>query len=324
MTRSFARRRVLRTAAALGGAALLSPLAGPATAAEHAGRRWPETFPLPNGFRPEGITIGTGPYAYVGSIATGSVYRADLATGRGRVVSQGLGAAHPVIGLKIDRRERLLFLCGGVSREIRIADARRGTLLRTFGVGSEGTMVNDVVLTPGAAYFTDSFKPNLYRLPLGPRDEPGDAITTVPLGGDWVQGAALTANGISRTPDGRALLMANQAVGGGSLMRVDPRTGVARRVDLGGTPLPNADGLLLLGRLLHVVQNRLNTIAVVKVNESGTSGRVVARITDPDFKVPTTAAVWRDRIYLPNARFDVAQPTPDTTYDVVAVDRVGR
>ncbi|MEJ8633967.1 hypothetical protein [Streptomyces sp. MS2.AVA.5] len=146
----------------------------------------------------------------------------------------------------------------------------------------------------------------------------------MPLGGDWVQGTALTANGISRTPDGRALLMVNQAVGGGSLMRVDPRTGVARRVDVGGTPLPNADGLLLLGRLLHVVQNRLNTIAVLKLNESGTGGRVIARITDPDFKVPTTAAVWRDRIYLPNARFDVAQPTPDTTYDVVAVDRVGR
>nr|WSZ95210.1 hypothetical protein OH820_05625 [Streptomyces sp. NBC_00857] len=39
-------------------------------------------------------------------------------------------------------------------------------------------------------------------------------------------------------------------------------------------------------------------------------------------RVPTTAAVWQDRIYLPNARFDVAQPTPETDYDVVSVERV--
>ena len=85
----------------------------------------------------------------------------------GRVISQGPGAGHPVVGLKIDRRERLLFLSGGVSREIRVADARSGKLLKTFTVGSDGTIVNDVILTPGAAWFTDSFKPQIYRLPLG-------------------------------------------------------------------------------------------------------------------------------------------------------------
>jgi len=107
MHRSFARRRVLEAGAALGGTALLAPLGGVARAAGSTGQRWPTRFPLPDGFRPEGITIGSSPYAYFGSIANGDVYRASLATGRGRVISQGLGAAHPVIGLKIDRRERL-------------------------------------------------------------------------------------------------------------------------------------------------------------------------------------------------------------------------
>ncbi|NUL05942.1 superoxide dismutase [Streptomyces lunaelactis] len=321
MQRSFARRRVLGAVAALGGAALLSPLGGVARAAESTSGRWPTSFPLPDGFRPEGVTIGSSPYAYFGSIASGDIHRASLATGQGRVISQGLGAEHPVIGLKIDRRERLLFLSGGASREIRVADVRSGKLLRTFSVGSDTTFVNDVILTPGAAWFTDSFTAQIYRLPLGRHDEPGDKVTTVPLTGDWEQGTGFTANGIERTPDGRALLMVNTVVEGGSLMRVDPRTGVARRVDIGDTELPNGDGLLLLGRILYVVQQQQNAVDVLRLNESGTCGTAIARITDPRFKIPTTAAAWGERIYLPNARFDVT-PTPDTTYDAVAVDQV--
>lgn len=321
MHRSFARRRVLGAAAALGGTALLAPLGGVAQASGPTGLRWPTRFPLPNGFRPEGITIGSSPYAYFGSIASGDVYRVRLATGRGRVISQGLGAEHPVIGLKIDRRERLLFLCGGASREIRVVNARSGQLLKTFSVGSDNTFVNDVILTPGVAWFTDSFKPQIYRLPLGRHDEARAGVATVPLGGDWEQGPSFTANGIERTPDGRALLMVNTVVGGGGLMRVDRRTGIARRVDIGDTRLPNGDGLLLLGRTLYVVQQQQNAVDVLRLNESGTRGTAIARITDPRFKIPTTAAAWGNRIYLPNARFDV-EPTPDTTYDAVAVDQV--
>ncbi|MEU9010058.1 superoxide dismutase [Streptomyces sp. NPDC048479] len=322
MHRSFARRGVLGAAAAMAGAALLAPGEGVARAAGLTGTRLPTRFPLPNGFQPEGITIGQSPYAYLGSIATGDIYRASLATGRGSVISHGLGVDHPSVGLKIDRSERLLFVCGGVSREIRVIEVRSGKLLKTFTVGSDGTMVNDVILTPGAAWFTDSFKPQIYRLPLGRHDEPGDRLATVPLGGDWEQGHSFTANGIERTPDGRALLLVNTVVGGGGLMRVDPRTCIARRVDIGDTRLPNGDGLLLLGRTLYVVQQTQNAIDVLRLNDSGTRGAAVARITDPErFRIPTTAAAWGDRIYLPNARFDV-EPAPDTTYDAVAVDQV--
>ncbi|GAA4926479.1 SMP-30/gluconolactonase/LRE family protein [Streptomyces coeruleoprunus] len=326
MSRSFARRRLLGAAAALGGAAVLAPLAGPARAAAPGTTsarpgHWPTRFPLPDGFRPEGITIGARPYAYFGSIANGDVHRVALATGRGRVVVPGGGADHPVIGLKIDRRERLLFLCGGWSREIRIADVRSGGPLRTYTVGSDDTMVNDVVLMPGAAWFTDSYNAQLYRLPLDRRGTPGDTVATVPLTGDWEQGADFTANGIERTPDGRALFVVNTVVDGGSLMRVDPDTGVARRVPTGDLRIPHGDGLLLLGRNLYVVQQAVNQVDVVRLDASGTRGTPIARITDPRFRVPTTAAAWGDRVYLPNARFDV-EPTPRTEYDVVAVDQV--
>ncbi|MFE2597739.1 SMP-30/gluconolactonase/LRE family protein [Streptomyces sp. NPDC059396] len=323
--RSFARRSLLGAVAGVGGAALVGPLGGSAAAAGSegsTGRRWPTGFPLPDGFRPEGITIGSAPYAYFGSIAYGDVYRASLATGRGRVVVKGLGPEHPVTGLKIDAWGRL-FLCGGASGEIRVADLRTGSITKSFTVGTDLSLINDVFLTPDAAWFTDSFEPQLYKLPLGRRGEPGDRVITVPLSGDWVQGTVITANGITATPDGRALLVANDFAGGGSLMRVDPRTGEARKVDIGPTLLPNGDGLLLLGRLLYVVQQRQNAIDVLRLDNAGTRGTAVTRITDPEhFRVPTTAAVYGDRIYLPNARFDVEAPTPETDYDVVSVERV--
>src|SRR5439155_18232506 len=48
---------------------------------------FPTTISLPDGFSPEGIAIGPGPFAYFGSRADGSIYRADLVTGAGRIVS---------------------------------------------------------------------------------------------------------------------------------------------------------------------------------------------------------------------------------------------
>ncbi|MGW4032144.1 hypothetical protein ACWEFL_23005 [Streptomyces sp. NPDC004838] len=62
---------------------------------------------------------------------------------------------------------------------------------------------------------------------------------------------------------------------------------------------------------------------MLRLDSSGTSGTEIVRITDPErFRIPATAAAARgDRICLPNARFDV-EPTPDTAYDAVAVDRI--
>ena len=80
------------------------------------------------------------------------------------------------------------------------------------------------------------------------------------------------------------------------------------------------DGLVLIDRTLYVVQNRLNNIAVITLNDAGTKGQVVRGITSPDFDVPTTAAAFGKRLYLPNARFSTP-PTPTTPYWVTAVTR---
>jgi hypothetical protein len=47
---------------------------------------------------------------------------------------------------------------------------------------------------------------------------------------------------------------------------------------------------------------------------------LVKTLTDPRFDVPTTVAVFGDRLYLPNARFGTP-PTPETVYTANAIRR---
>ncbi|MGQ0838610.1 SMP-30/gluconolactonase/LRE family protein [Actinokineospora sp.] len=291
-------------------AAVTLPVVAAATPAAATGTMFPPGFPLPAGFQPEGIAIGPGPVAYVGSLRDGSIYRAELRTGRGRVVSQGSGT--PAVGLKTDRHGTL-FAAGGAAGNARVIDTRTGEVLATHQFASAPTFVNDVVLTPDVAWFTDSLNPVLYGLPRGRAD-----VITLPITGDLVQQPGFNLNGIARTPDGRALLVVQSPTG--KLFRVDPRTGLSRAVDLGGETVPNGDGLLVDGRTLIVVQNRLNLVAEFRLDRAGTGGRLVGRRTDPRFDVPSTVAAFGNRLYLPNARLGTPT-TPTTTYDVVAIRR---
>ncbi|MFT7834951.1 superoxide dismutase [Saccharothrix sp. BKS2] len=288
-------------------------ITAPATAAQ--APPFPTEFPLPDGFLPEGIAIGSAPTAYFGSRADGDLFRVDLRTGRGEVFSQGPGTAS--VGLKIDRRKRV-FVAGGAGGDGRVVDARTGEVLRSYRFAEDAnTFVNDVVITDDAAYFTDSRKAVLYALPFGRRGDLPKSHIAIPLSGDFVLTPGVNnANGIAETPDGKALLVVQGNTG--QLHRVDQRSGSTRVVDLGGEVLTNGDGLLVEGRTLYVVQNRLNALAVFDLARNGAAGELVTKITDPRFDVPTTVAAFGNRLYLPNARF-TTPPTPTTTYNAVSV-----
>ncbi|GIF22369.1 sugar lactone lactonase YvrE [Actinoplanes tereljensis] len=268
---------------------------------------FPDTIDLPAGFAPEGIAIADSA-AYLSSRATGSIYRADLATGAGEIVHTGPGT--PTTGLRIDTNGRA-FLAG---RDIRVIATATGTLLATHRLGTS-SYLNDVVLTRDAAWFTDSFSATLYRLPTAPLDA---TVTALPLTGLTVAAGTVNLNGICATPDGRALLVVQSNTG--LLFRADPASGATTRVDLAGATVPNGDGLLLDGHTLYVVQNRLNAVAVFTLNRHGTAGVRTATITDPRFAIPTAAATFGDHLYVVNARL-TTPVTPGARYDVVAVPR---
>jgi sugar lactone lactonase YvrE len=295
-------RKLVRAGLVVACLALLGPVALTPTA--FSAPAFPDRIDLPDGFLPEGISIGRDgdPVAYFGSRADGDLYRADLGTGEGEVFSQGPGTAS--VGLKIDRAGRI-FVAGGPSGTGRAVDAATGEILATYRFTREESFVNDVLLTGGSAWFTDSRRAELYRLPRG-----GDGLPTpgevdrLPLTGEWVQAPAGTnsANGIAPTPDGDGLIVMNASEA--ALFRVTPATGKATRVDLGGVPMTNGDGLLLVGSTLYVVQNRLNRVAVIELDRRGTSGAVTGSLTSDDFDVPTTVARLGESLYLPNAKFD--------------------
>lgn len=273
----------------------------------------PTSIALPDGFQPEGIAIGPGPYAFIGSMADGSIYRTDLRTGRGAIFSRGPGT--PALGMKIDSHGRM-FVAGGTGGDVRVLDSHTGRLLASYRLTTKEAFVNDVILTKDAAWITDSTNPVLYKLPLNGGRLPA-AAQRIPLTGDLVYGEGFNANGITQTPDGRGFIVVQSNTGG--LFRVDP-SGRTRQVNLHGESLKEGDGLLLRGRTLYAVQNRLNAVAVLRLNAAGTDGRVVRRVTDPRFDVPATLAAYGSRLYLPNARFDTT-PTPTTPYTAVAIPR---
>ena len=295
------------------GLALL-PTASPAHAAvAPQDRPFPARIELPDGFQPEGITIGPGPTAYLGSLADGDIYEVSLRTGKGSIISQGPGT--PSVGLKSDRHGRL-YVSGGPSGTARIVDIDTGAAVSRVLTTGE-SFINDVVLTKSAAWFTNSAQAELYRVDRLPGGGPGTAVTTVPLGGEWDQvDGEFNANGISTTPTGRALLVINSTTG--LLYRVDPATGDATEVDLGGADLTAGDGMLRHGRTLYVVRNSENEIAVLRLSRTGGAARLVRTITSKAFDTPTTVAKFGANLYLPNARF-LPDPQPSDEYWVTKV-----
>lgn len=287
-------------------AALSLLLVGSAIAAT---RAFPERIALPKGWQPEGIAIAptTGTF-FVGSIPTGAVYRGSLRTGKGSVLVQGRDG-RSAIGVELNGGR--LYVAGGGTGKGFVYDAQTGGDVATYqlATGSGATFVNDVVVTNGAAWFTDSNRAVLYRVAVAT-----GAVQAVPLSGDYTHEAGFNANGIDATSDGSRLVIVQSNTG--KLFTVDPATGNAKAIDLGGTSMTNGDGLLLVGRTLYVVRNRLNRVAVISLAADLASGRVLRELTDRDFDVPTTMDDYGSRLYAVNARFGTAA-TAKTKYDVV-------
>ena len=276
---------------------------------------FPSPIALPNGFQPEGIATAGGRF-YVGSIPTGAVFRGSLRTGEGSILVPAQ-AGRAAIGMKVDRGK--LFVAGGGTGNAFVYNASTGASLRAYALSAGGSFINDVVVTKKAAWFTDSFKAVLYRVPLGPGGRlTTTTATTVPLSGDYMHGMGFNVNGIDATPNGKTLVIVQS--GTGRLFTVSAG-GVTRLIALANSEsVPMGDGILLDGKTLYVVQNRLNVVARIALSPNLRSGRVVGRIENPLFDVPTTIAEHGRRLYAVNARFSTP-PTPATTYSVVGFSK---
>jgi Cu-Zn family superoxide dismutase len=161
-----------------------------------------------------------------------------------------------------------------------------------------------VAIAPdGAAYFTDSNVPNLYRIKPDAqgvyrfefwRDLRGTAI-------QYAQGFNL--NGIVVTPDGRYLITVQSNTG--KLFRIATDTKEVTEITLaGGDRMTAGDGLLLDGQTLYVVRNSLNLIVMLRMAPDFASGQQIGSFTDPSFAFTTTIAKSGDRLLVVNSQFN--------------------
>jgi len=189
-------QRIALLLGVLAAAGLLAAGAGASSSATP----FPATIALPTGFQPEGIAIQRGRF-FVGSIPTGAIYSGSLRTGQGSILVQGVPGVRAATGIEADGRGRL-FVAGAGTGHGYVYNARTGALIRDYTLTTDASFINDVVVTPKAAFFTDSFNQRLYKLALGPGGSLPSASTTLPLTGDVAFGAGFNANGIDAPPSG--------------------------------------------------------------------------------------------------------------------------
>lgn len=310
---NFTRRTILKAIPFAGIAAVSTQTAS-------AQSTFPETIPLPTGFQPEGIATGQGPEFFVGSLAGGAIYRGNLRTGEGEVLVSPI-EDRVAVGLSYDSRSNHLFVAGQSTGKAFVYDAKTGKPAADYTLTDPGSFVNDVVVTSDAAYFTDSFRAFLYKVPLCPAGQLPDQseIKEIPLGdGFTFVKDAFNTNGIDAPPNENCLIIVNSTTG--LLYKVNPATGDATEIDLGGQTLTAGDGILLDGKTLYVVRNQRNLIAVVRLKPEAAQGEVIREITDEDFDVPTTIAEFGNALYVVNARFGVSNPE-NAAYNVIRVPK---
>lgn len=274
---------------------------------------------LPGASSAEGIAAGEGSTFYAGDLVAGDIFRGDIRRGTAELfidAPEGTEAA----GMAVDTRHDLLFvaggpvLTGGMGRAY-VYSTRTGATVATYNLGEPGTsLVNDVTITPFGAWFTDSLQPRLYFVPIV-RGVPGPVRTLELSGPAAGQSGAFHLNGITSTPSGSTLLVANAL---GELCRINPVTGASEVIP--GVTVPSSDGLELSGRQLWVVQSFYNQVSRWRLSADLTSGTADGVITDPAFQIPLTAAKFGDRLAVVNSHLDTGLPPNHPTYEVIVVN----
>ena len=309
--RSLSRAHAGRTVVPLLLVAVVSAFAVSAAAAPRA-----EVIVLPGASSAEGIAAGHGTAFYAGDLFGGDIFRGDVQRGTAELFVDA-PTGRMALGMAADVAQGLLFVAGGFTGQGYVYDTRTGGTVVAYQFASPpATVINDVALTRGGAWFTDSAQARLYFVPISPSGVPGP-FTTLTLSGPAADTSGeFNLNGIQATPDGKTLVVAHS--GNGALYTIDPASGESATI--AGVSVPNVDGIVLQGRRLWAVQNFDNQVTRIRLDPHLTSGVVEEVITSDLFQIPTTAARFGSRLAIVNAKFDTGLPPTADQYEVVVVD----
>jgi hypothetical protein len=305
-------------------------LALPVQSVSAADEPFPTRVPTLDGAASEGFAIGKGHTAY-NSSPDGSIYKVDLRSGQGEVlVPQGPDPFDcRKLGMRVDDRTNYLFVAGCFYGNALVFDADNGALIMEYQLNNSGEfgVVNDLTITNDAVYFTDSFRPVLYRLPLSNNGEipldPG-AATEIPLPPEFanLDPFCCTGNGIVSTPNGKTLIIGHSNLA--RLYRLDTASGEVDQITV-DIPLTGfLDGIAMQGKTLYIMTPydfpgppvSIDMIQVVELDKEYLSGTLVDAITDPEnLDGVASGAIFGNSLYVNNVRYTVAfPPEPDTPF----------
>jgi hypothetical protein len=293
----------------------------------HAGDKpFPKLVSALTGAPPEGFAIGRSYTAYNGSI-DGSIYKMNLRTGEGEILVE----AEPdfdiftdcyKLGMRVDPRSNYLFVAGCQIGNAYVFDAETGEEIMQYQLAPEfATVINDLTITKDAVYFTDSFLPVLYRLPLGPRGRipaNADAATVIPLPDNFINldPFCCAGNGIVSSADGKTLIVGHS--NNAQLFRVDTTTGDVDEIIVDPPLSGFLDGIVLHENVLYILTPTFGPpdpemIQVVALDDAWLTGERLGFITDPSLDGPASGGMFGDSLYVNKARyFDF--PESDTEY----------
>jgi sugar lactone lactonase YvrE len=279
-----------------------------------------EIIVLPGATSAEGIANGGGTTFYAGDLFTGDIFRGDVQRGTAELfIDNTPEDGRMAVGMAADLERDLLFVAGGFTGQAYVYDTLTGATVATYQFGAANTsLINDVALTKDGAWFTDSFQPRLYFVPVSEAGVLGPFLTLQLTGPAAEISGMFNLNGIQATPNGKTLIVAHST--NGKLYTVDPVSGASAAI--AGVSVPNVDGIVLLGRHLWAVQGgTTNHVTRVQLSAHLTSGVIEEVITSDLFQTPATAARFGSRLAVVNAKFDTGFPPTATTWEVVLVDR---
>ncbi len=223
-------------------------------------------------------------------------------------------------GIDVDSQGRV-FVAGGPTGTLRIFD-REAQLLATVDTGEADSFLNDVWIAPdGTAFVTDSSLPIIWQVTqhgagtwsIGEFLDVSGTIEFTPELTDFDLGGIVVARG------GRFILTSQGTTG--QLWRIDVSTKEIAEVDLGGVRINNADGIVLVGGVLWVVQNFRRQISVFVVNRDLSRARLIAIRQTPEDRTFTTAAFVQGRLLVVDSQFGF-DPTSAPAEDRVSALRL--
>lgn len=267
---------------------------------------------------PEGVAWDSRSESFfVGTVATGTIYRATLrdTTLRPFITPDPAAPADSAVGMKVSGGK--LYVAGGPTGSIYVYQINSGALLARFETGPNG-FLNDLVVTEkGDVYVTDSFRPMIWHL-TGAMVQAGTGKPgSIPVGPEIAYTTGqFNLNGIVSRRGGRELIVVHSFAK--SLFRIDldRDTPAARTIIKIDAPALAGDGLLIDRGKLLVVVGSTASVTVLELSRHDSRARTVKVLTDGSLRGPSTIARAKDRYLVVNAAF--GQPAP---YTVSALPR---